>query len=69
MIVKPRLIATLGSMEESVKQSEQGKNQRQYLGMLLNTLTRLKRYIHGRYGMLSIKRYRLTTIQLKQREV
>ncbi|MGM7722553.1 IS200/IS605 family accessory protein TnpB-related protein [Metabacillus sp. Hm71] len=40
--VKPYLIARLGSMEESEKHSEQGKKQRQYIGMLLNNINNFK---------------------------
>uniref|UniRef100_UPI001108FB87 IS200/IS605 family accessory protein TnpB-related protein n=1 Tax=Aquibacillus sediminis TaxID=2574734 RepID=UPI001108FB87 len=40
--VKPQLIAKLGSMEETEKQSTQGKKQRQYLGLLLRNINNFK---------------------------
>ncbi|GEL75993.1 hypothetical protein TMU01_02280 [Tenuibacillus multivorans] len=40
--VKPHLIAKLGSMEETEKQSEQGKRRRKYLGMLLHKINNFK---------------------------
>jgi IS605 OrfB family transposase len=40
--VKRHLIATLGSMEESYKQSKSGTKQRQYLGMMLKKIENFK---------------------------
>ncbi|MBA2875838.1 hypothetical protein [Thermaerobacillus caldiproteolyticus] len=40
--VKRHLIAVLGSMEESYKQSKSGKKQRQYLGMMLKKIENFK---------------------------
>ncbi|MFJ5621965.1 IS200/IS605 family accessory protein TnpB-related protein [Peribacillus loiseleuriae] len=41
-IVKPRLITLLGSMEESEKESKNGKQRRKYMGMLLNHMDTFK---------------------------
>lgn len=40
--VKPLLLVKLGSMEESEKSTEQGKKQRQYLGMLIHHIMNFK---------------------------
>ncbi|AOY75426.1 IS200/IS605 family accessory protein TnpB-related protein [Clostridium formicaceticum] len=40
--VKPHIIKTLGSMEETYKKSESGKSQRKFLGMLLRNIDDFK---------------------------
>jgi hypothetical protein len=40
--VKNHLIAVLGSMEESYKQSKSGKKQRQYIAMMLRKIENFK---------------------------
>ncbi|WP_260440564.1 hypothetical protein [Parageobacillus thermoglucosidasius] len=40
--VKRHLIAVLGSMEESYKQSKSGKKQRQYIAMMLHKIENFK---------------------------
>lgn len=41
-LVKPKLISILGSMEESEKKSNNGKQRRKYMGMLLNNIETFK---------------------------
>ncbi|KYD04296.1 hypothetical protein B4119_3368 [Parageobacillus caldoxylosilyticus] len=49
--VKRHLIAVLGSMEESYKQSKSGTKQRQYLGRMLKKIESFKRHMNGHYGI------------------
>ncbi len=50
-LVKPHLIAVLGSKEESEKASKSGKKKRQFIGMLLKNINTFKEHHSWKIGM------------------
>lgn len=68
-VVKPHLISKLGSMEETVKQSKQGKKQRQYLGMLLKNINTFKEHHLWKIWNVVHKTLRFDQYKFKLKEV
>ncbi|WP_312889186.1 IS200/IS605 family accessory protein TnpB-related protein [Desertibacillus haloalkaliphilus] len=68
-VVKPHLIGKLGSMEESVKHSTQGKKQRQYLGMLLKNIDTFKELHSWKTWNVVHKTLRFDQCKFKMKEV
>ena len=67
--VKRHLIAVLGSMEESYKQSKSGKKQRQYLIMMLQKIENFKQEHEWSLWNILHKFYWLNQDQIQLREV
>jgi IS605 OrfB family transposase len=67
--VKRHLIAVLGSMEESYKQSKSGKKQRQYLSMMLHKIENFKQEHEWSLWNILHKFCWLNQYQIQLREV
>ena len=68
-VVKSHLVGQLGSMEESVKQSTQGKKQRQYLGMLLKNIDTFREHHSWKMWNVVHKTLRFDQYKFKVKEV
>ena len=67
--VKPHLISILGSMEESEKQSNSGKQRRQLIGMLLKNIEHFKENHHWKLWNVVHKTVTRKNQELQWKEV
>jgi hypothetical protein len=67
--VKPHLMSVLGSMEESEKQSESGKQRRQLIGMLLKNIHSFKENHSWKLWNVIHKTLQLKNWELQLKEV
>lgn len=69
LLVKPYLIGILGSMEESEKHSNNGKQRRKYIGMMLNNINTWKDHHSWKLWNVVHKTLRLENQELQLKEV
>ncbi len=67
--VKPYLIHVLGSMEESGKQSNHGKQRRKFMGMMLHNIENFKEYRSWKLWNVVHKTIRMKNQELQLKEV
>lgn len=69
LLVKPHLISILGSMEESEKHSNNGKQRRKYIGMMLSNLNTWKDHHNWKLWNVVHKTLRIENQELQLKEV
>ena len=67
--VKPNLIHLLGSMEESEKQSNTGKQRRKYMGMMLKNIEHFKEHHSWKLWNVVHKTIRMKNQEVQLKEV